>query len=58
MAYLPLPDECEAWLPDGSVLVAEEMGSGLGWNSPYHTRRFSKEMQKGCQYSTSRLFRS
>ena len=26
-------DECEAWLSDGSDLVAEEMEFGLGWNS-------------------------
>ena len=23
--------ECEAWLPNGSDLVAEEMGFGQGW---------------------------
>ena len=30
-------DECEAWVPDGSDLVAEEMEFGQGWNSPFHT---------------------
>ena len=38
MALLPLPEECEALLPDVSV-VAEEMGFGQGWNSPSHTLR-------------------
>ena len=28
-----MPNECEAWLPDGSDLVAEEMWFVLGWNS-------------------------
>ena len=37
MALLPLPDECEAWLPDDSDLVAEEMRFGLGWNSTFTT---------------------
>ena len=32
-----MPDELEAWLLDGSDLVAEEMGSGQGWNSTSHT---------------------
>ena len=29
MALWQLPDECEAWLPDGSYLVAEEMGFSI-----------------------------
>ena len=38
MALLPLPDECEAWLPDDSDLVAEEMRFGLGCNSTSTTK--------------------
>ena len=30
--FQPLTEECEAWLPGGSDLVAEKMGFGLGWN--------------------------
>ena len=36
-ALWPLPGECEAWLSDGSDLVAEEMGLGQGWNCPSTT---------------------
>ena len=37
MALQPLQDECEAWVPDDSDLVAEDMRFELGWNSTSNT---------------------
>ena len=38
----PVPNECEAWLPNDSNLVAEEMKFGLGWNSTSTTKMTGK----------------
>ena len=38
MALLPLPNEFEALLSDGSDLLAEEMRFELGWNSTSTTK--------------------
>ena len=46
MTLQPLPDECEAWLSDGSDLVAEEMEFGQGWNSPSHTKDTNESIHK------------
>ena len=49
MALQPLPDECEAWFPDGSDLVAKEMGFGQGWNSTSTTEGFNlKDIKHYC----------
>ena len=41
-----MPDECEAWLSDGTDLVAEEMEFGQGWNSPTPTKANSRKLRE------------
>ena len=46
-----MPDECEALLPDGLDLMAEEMGFGQGWNSPSHTKRSNlSDLNQSCLF--------